>query len=502
MSCRISALFCLIMILIVCPLSSSDFNNPFFAMDTGIMDENHKTPEAQAEMMKSLGFAGCSIDAGGEVGAMLNSLDKQNLNLFALYAGIDLKDGKTSYNEKLKENIELLKGRETVIWLYVAGKRPDKPTVESDVPVVAAIREIAALAQISKLKIALYPHADFYMDRVSDAVRLVKQINMDNVGVTFNLCHWLKVEGSANLETVIEEARPYLSLVTLNGADRDGNDWNALIQTLDSGSFNVDRLLWALRVRGYTGPIGLQHYGIKGDVHTNLEKSMRGWRSLSQKIEKSLIEILPSPASLDSWRQPIGDWLAAGSLMQNPSDPKRLLWMAGTQAVVNGKSGNTNHLFSKYEHGDVQAHIEFMVPKGSNSGVYFQGRYEIQVYDSWGVKKPKHGDCGGIYQRWIEEESRGYEGRPPRINASRKPGVWQTFDIVFRAPRFDPGGKKTANARFIRVVHNGVVIHENQEVTGPTRAAAFSDEKPLGPLMLQGDHGPVAYRNIYLRSIK
>jgi hypothetical protein len=133
--------------------------------------------------------------------------------------------------------------------------------------------------------------------------------------------------------------------------------------------------------------------------------------------------------------------------------------------------------------------------------VYFQGRYEIQVLDSWGVEKPEYGDCGGIYQRWreepgIDDKDRGYEGRPPRLNASKKPGEWQSFDVTFRAPRFDENGTKVENAKFIRVAHNGAVIHENEELSGPTRAAMFRDEKPRGPLMLQGDHGPVAYRNL------
>ncbi|NQT11435.1 MAG: DUF1080 domain-containing protein, partial [Planctomycetes bacterium] len=124
----------------------------------------------------------------------------------------------------------------------------------------------------------------------------------------------------------------------------------------------------------------------------------------------------------------------------------------------------------------------------------------VQILDSWGVETPKYGDCGGIYQRWAN--GRGFEGRPPGVNASRPPGQWQTFDCVFLAPRFDAAGKKIANAKFVKVVHNGKLVHENVEVTGPTRAAAFSDEKPLGPLMLQGDHGPVAYRNVWLKPLE
>jgi hypothetical protein len=204
---------------------------------------------------------------------------------------------------------------------------------------------------------------------------------------------------------------------------------------------------------------------------------------------------------LSQWLAPTGDWLVVGGAKLAPDDERLLAAEPGSGVILNGKKGATGNLLSKTEHGDVAAHVEFMVPVGSNSGVYFQGRYEIQVLDSWKVEHPKYSDCGGIYQRWGDQG--GYEGRAPRVNASLAPGQWQTFDVVFRAPRFDAAGKKTANAKFVKVVHNGVVIHENVEVTGPTRAATFeTDEKPLGPLMLQGDHGPVAYRNIQLRPLR
>jgi hypothetical protein len=202
---------------------------------------------------------------------------------------------------------------------------------------------------------------------------------------------------------------------------------------------------------------------------------------------------------LAAWRQPQGDWQVVGDVQAGGEGDRFLVATPGQGVMVNGKSGRTSNILSKLEHGDVQAHIEFLVPKGSNSGVYFQGRYEIQVLDSWGVEQLKHGDCGGIYQRW--KDGKGYDGHPPRKNASRPPGQWQSFDVVFRAPRFDAGGKKIANGRFVKVVHNDVLVHENVELTGPTRAATFSDEKPTGPLMLQGDHGPVAYRNIWIKPI-
>jgi len=159
----------------------------------------------------------------------------------------------------------------------------------------------------------------------------------------------------------------------------------------------------------------------------------------------------------------------------------------------------TANLFTKLEHGDMFLSLDFMMPKGSNSGVYLQGRYEIQLFDSWGVTVPHVTDCGSIYERWDEkkpEGQKGYEGHPARVNACRAPNLWQHLEIEFRAPRFDGAGKKTSSAQFVSVSLNGLVIHENVVLSGPTRSAAFNDEKASGPLMIQGDHGPVAFRNI------
>ena len=202
---------------------------------------------------------------------------------------------------------------------------------------------------------------------------------------------------------------------------------------------------------------------------------------------------------LSAWRADAAKWQVVGGARLNPSNDKVLTTRGGTGAIFNGPAGRTDNLFTKQEFGDVRVHVEFMIPKDSNSGVYLQGRYEIQVFDSRQKQAEYPGiECGGIYQRWDERRNvKGFEGHSPRVNASKAPGEWQTFDIVFRAPRFDKDGHKIANARFEKVVHNGVLVHSDIELTGPTRASAYEDEKPTGPLMLQGDHGPVAYRNLW-----
>jgi len=205
---------------------------------------------------------------------------------------------------------------------------------------------------------------------------------------------------------------------------------------------------------------------------------------------------------MEGWRQPTAEWQTVGDAGLDPANDKKLVGKPGAGILLNGPNGRTRDLLSQQEFGDVEAHVEFMVSKGSNSGVYFMARYEVQILDSWGQKNPTYTDCGGIYQRWDDKRRpQGYEGHAPRVNASKAPGEWQTFDVLFRAPRFDADGKKVANAVFLKVVHNGQVVHENVEVTGPTRAATFGDEKPTGPLMFQGDHGPVAYRNLRVRPL-
>ena len=205
---------------------------------------------------------------------------------------------------------------------------------------------------------------------------------------------------------------------------------------------------------------------------------------------------------LDAWRN-TGEWIVAKSVALDATDGKTFVIAPGEGICVNGTKGRSVNLMSKGEFGDVEAHVEFCISKKSNSGVYLMGRYEVQIYDSFGVAKDAYPgiECGGIYPRWDDKAQHEYEGHSPRVNASKPPGEWQSFDVIFRAPRFDASGQKTENARFVKVVHNGQMVHENVEVTGPTRAAAFDDEKSAGPLLLQGDHGPVAYRNVRVKAV-
>ncbi|HPW61317.1 MAG TPA: DUF1080 domain-containing protein [Cyclobacteriaceae bacterium] len=180
-----------------------------------------------------------------------------------------------------------------------------------------------------------------------------------------------------------------------------------------------------------------------------------------------------------------------------PAMPQAVTFTSGTGILLNmNDDKKKDQLISAFEHGDIEFELEVMLPKGSNSGIYLQGRYEVQLFDSWGVKNPTYSDIGGIYRNWESEPGKIYMGKAPLSNPAKAPGLWQKMKISFQAPKFDKAGNKIENARFNYVDLNGVRIHENVEVPLPTGGPIENNEKALGPLMIQGDHGPVAFRNI------
>jgi hypothetical protein len=177
---------------------------------------------------------------------------------------------------------------------------------------------------------------------------------------------------------------------------------------------------------------------------------------------------------------------------QSGGEPKWKLLGDGAMEVT-----GTGSIMTKEEFGDCQLHVEWASPAAvsgegqgrGNSGVYLQGRYEIQVLDSYNSKTYPNGQAGAFYLH-----------SAPLVNASRKPGEWQTYDIIFHAPKKGEDGKTVPGS--FTVLHNGVLIQDHVPVKGDsTTAALFKGVTPKGPLVLQ-DHGnPVRYRNIWLRPL-
>ena len=257
--------------------------NDFFAMDTGTKDANHQTARDQVEMIKELGFAGIGVVGFEGLSAMLQELDRAHLKLYNIYFLVDIDPGKAPYDPRLEDAIQQLKGRGVMLWVALTSQKFKPSAEEGDPDALRSLRTLADRASEAGLKVALYPHTFYWVERVEDALRLVRKLNRVNVGVTFNLCHWLRVDDEKNLRPLLQEAAPHLLVVSVNGADSNckGCDWNRLIQTLDRGSFEVPRVLELLKEIAFRGPIGLQGYGIGGGAYDNLRRSMNAWRKMT-----------------------------------------------------------------------------------------------------------------------------------------------------------------------------------------------------------------------------
>ena len=242
---------------------------------------------------------------------------------------------------------------------------------------------------------------------------------------------------------------------------------------LGRGSGGVCQLHGQVDSRGFAGECAASDSSVRFSL-TRVQR--RPPRLGAKPPEKAMV--LFDGTSLDGWVQRDGQ--PAGWKLRED----------GSMEVTRGD------ILTRRSFGDVRIHLEFRTPlmpeaRGQargNSGVYVQGRYEVQVLDSFGLE-PMDNGCGAIYKL-----------APPRVNASLPPLQWQTYEITFRAPRFDASGSKTGNAR-ITVRHNGEVIHRNQELPGVSRGGVSDEEGERGPLLLQDHRDPVRYRNIWVQAL-
>ncbi|HJZ53937.1 MAG TPA: DUF1080 domain-containing protein [Gemmataceae bacterium] len=219
----------------------------------------------------------------------------------------------------------------------------------------------------------------------------------------------------------------------------------------------------------------------------------------SPRVEDGWIDLMKP----DVWKKYDPAWIVTTEVKLNPEKNTQLFAEAVKDGPiwVNGPKGRLPDLITKQEFGDCEVHVEFFIAKNSNSGIKFHAVYEIQILDTFGKKELSGDSMGGIYPRAEEKPTYHHidKGIPPKVNAAKPAGEWQTLDVVWKSPRFDDKGEKTANAKVVKAVLNGQVIHEDQELKTPTGGNWNKKETPSGPFMLQADHGPVAFRNVKIR---
>ncbi|MCH7225927.1 sugar phosphate isomerase/epimerase family protein [Haloferula sp. A504] len=298
-------------------LTHALFARSFFAFDNGLTDL--KSPEKQAALLAELGYDGL-VGRVGNHARMLKALDQRGLKLGATYLVLNANATSCPVPDKVVSELKALKGRETKVWLAVNGRSTDEIVVPS-------IRKVCDLGAELGLEVVLYPHTNFHTDTVASCLRLLRQVERKNLGVSFNLCHFLKQSDPADLEKTIRAAAPHLKLVSINGADTGDTramGWDRLIRPLGEGSFEVSQMLKLLDEIGYRGPVGLQCYAIKQPATVHLAKSMDAWRRLtgdSQATVPAKVPELPLPWPSDIAPRPRLPSEAASTTRSRPASP-------------------------------------------------------------------------------------------------------------------------------------------------------------------------------------
>lgn len=261
--------FCRLMLLglaIICPgMAGEKFQPEFYAFYNGMPAGTH---EETAAFLKETGFTGVSQiygrDGGDKLTERVSVYEKVEVKVLSIYV--------PATKEPIQE--EMVKG------LADRGGMIELTVKEVNEEVVESIRQTASMAEKLKIKVVLYPHAALAVETMPQAMDLIAKVDHPNLGVMFNLCHFLKSEKAGDLEKVLDAAGDRLFAVSTCGADTDGKGWEQLIQTLDKGSFPQRRLFDKLKAMGFAGPVGLQCYAIKGDKKANLKASMAAWKEL------------------------------------------------------------------------------------------------------------------------------------------------------------------------------------------------------------------------------
>lgn len=254
---------------------------PFFPFCIDWHDSKKRTFEEQAAMLKELGYDGVGHIWLDKVAERIKSLDDVGLKLFQITMTVEVGPDKEPFDSRFKDTLALANGRHVQFCVIVNGMKPSDSSVDQHAAEI--LKRMSDLAKNSDAQLLLYPHQGSWIERIEDAVRVADKVNRPNVGVMFNLCHWLRVDQNRDYKPLLKKAMPRLWAISINGADTfdEKPGWDHYIQPLDAGTFDVAGFLSTLRALGYKGPIGLQCYGIGGDALDHLSRSMAAWKRFS-----------------------------------------------------------------------------------------------------------------------------------------------------------------------------------------------------------------------------
>lgn len=355
-------------------------DNPLFVFNNSFNKRGLDTIPVteQAALLKQWGYDGMEQRETTGLLEAIDTMRKYGLRIYTDYMNVDI-DKDEPYLSSWKEVIPQLKGSDLILWIHFHSKIYKPSDQAADDKIVDIVRELADYAKPYGVRIAIYHHIDFLVETAEDSYRIATKVNRDNVGSVLNLCHYLRTASEDDLIRTLDLTLPKLFVVSINGADSGDTrkmEWPQLIQPLGQGSFDCYRFVEALIDKGYTGPIGVQCYNLKGEPATYLLPTIEAWIDFKRRYEAPLNklsdvekregwELLFDGKSTEKWRG-----------INISSFPKSGWRIADNMLIADlkggGESADAGDIITKQKYGKFILKWEWnMKTRGGNSGVKY-----------------------------------------------------------------------------------------------------------------------------------
>jgi sugar phosphate isomerase/epimerase len=470
----------------------------FFVFDNGV-GRGSWTPEQQARTVKELGYDGISYNytTPEDLAKWQKALGDQGLKLFGLYVYTWF-DKTPQYDARLPEAIAMLKGSDTVLWITV---REAQVKGDHDAEAVALVQGIADLAARSGVRVALYGHANFYVENGADAARIAAKANRPNLGPSINLCHEFRSGVGDRIDETLQSVAPKATLVSINGLDTASKVYE---MRLDQGDYDVVAYLAKLQAAGYKGPIGLQCYNVKGDTRENLAANIATWRRMAGQLEERSASappqnVLSAEEKAAGWRLLFDGKTTNGwrgfQKQAFPADG----WVVehGTLKGLGRKGGDilTTATFTDFEFA-----WEWRLSFQGNSGVkYFVDERRGNATGAIGHEYQMIDDGNYTLEPLSPKQQTGgwYDVTPPLTAAAKPVGEWNQSRIVVRGKNVEHWLNGTLTAKYVT---------DSPESSAGIASSKFKDvpgyaDKIRTPILLQDHNTVVWFRNLKIREL-
>ena len=490
------------------------FNNSLNGKHLPVLSYNE-----QALMIKKLGFDGIEYKEPKGFVEAIDTLNAHGLQMITNYTSFDL-DSKDYYSQEWKTVIPKLKGKNVIIEFHVHSKIHKPSDEAADSIIVPVLQDLADFAKPYGVRLTVYPHYNYLVEKPEDSYRIAKKVNRSNFGTVFNICHFLRSDSLPNLEKILNLVLPNLMAVSVSGAD-NGNSkqmfkesgWNRLIMPLGNGSLDVYRIIELLAEKGYEGPIGIQCFNLKEKPEVFLQQSSDAIKSYKQRYAVP-INSLSKAEKKDGWKLLFDGKNTDLWRGINTTGFPSIGWKIENGELIafaqgGAESGNGGDIITKKQYSEFTLKWEWrMETKGGNSGVkYFVQEglgsnkgygfgLEYQILDDkfhpWmlqGKMKPNdYRTIGSLYELYPASEDK----QPSPL------GLWNESMIVCKGSMIE----HWLNGKKILEYSRNTDDFKAKIATSKFKDIPNFGVNAKGHILLQ-DHGSIIhYRNLKIKELQ